>query len=224
MAGQTTAAKAKAEEQEQVQVPDTPAEALTEGLSPDVKALMGAILEQNRLMAEQMTALRFETSDREREAAEAAAAGALPPASGDVEDGFEPVLFRSKGTAFRVVRVGRHRWTAPNGEAQISDGRDYEFVSGEVGASELWVRNSNVANFLRGRPTFNREFWEVGAEPHAAPDPEVVMEKIMAATVDMDDAALEELQALETASHRRPIVLKAIKQARAQIQRAGSQG
>ena len=192
--------------------------------APTVEQLLAIVLQQQsdaqeerKMLRELLTQQAQEISDRERAAAEAAASRKLPPAAGDKEDGFEPVVFRSKGTEFRVIRVGRHKWTAPNGEAQVTDGRDYQFVSQGIGASELRVFNSNVAEFLRGRPSYNREFWEVGREPHAPPDPELVFDRIMEAVVDYDDARLEELAKLEQASHKRPVVLKAIRQARQKI-------
>lgn len=192
-----------------------------EGLSPELQAILGAVLEQNALMARQLAALQSDVSAREVAAAEAAASKKLPPAHTDVEEGFEPVTFRSKGVEFRVVRVGRHKWTAPNGESQTTEGRDYQFAAGPIGLSELVVRNSDVAAWLRARPSFNREFWEVGAEPFSAPDPEIILKQIQAALFEADDAALEELLTKELASHKRKVVLDAARHARRLIQGRG---
>jgi hypothetical protein len=134
------------------------------------------------------------------------------------EEGFEPVKFRSKGVNHRIVRVAATRWTTLNGEAQHAGGISYDFAPGR---GEFVALNSDVAEFLRARPAFNREFWEVGAEPHAAPDPSIVLDKVQQALFDLDLDALAELKALEQASHRRKVVLDQINSAERRIAQAG---
>lgn len=188
-----------------------------QGGGVDLEQVLAVVLEQNTRLAALIERREAETSEREAAAAEAAAQQKLPPSEDEVEEGFEAVVFRSKGDAFRVVRVGRHRYAAANGETQETEGRAYQFRHSAMGLSELVVRNSNVAEFLRGRPSFNREFWEVGAEPHAAPDPKVVLDQVIDATIELDDERLEELLEREMASHQRPVVLDSIRAARRKI-------
>ena len=140
------------------------------------------------------------------------------PVEGDEVDGqpFEPVTFRARGRNQRIVRVPATRWTTLNGEAQHAGGISYDFAP----TGDFTALNSNVANFLRGRPMFNVEFWELGAEPHAAPDPSVVLDKVLQATMELDLDTLEELRAKEAASHGRKVVLDAITAAQRRIKAA----
>jgi hypothetical protein len=133
-----------------------------------------------------------------------------------VEEGFEPVTFRARGRALRIVRVPATRWTTLNGEAQHAGGISYDFAP----TGDFTARNSNVADFLRKRPMFNVEFWEVGNEPHAAPDPSVVLDKILKATMELDQDALEEIAAKERGSHKRRLVLDAVNAAQRRIKAA----
>jgi hypothetical protein len=129
------------------------------------------------------------------------------------EEGFEPITFRAKGRNQRIVRVPANRFTTLNGEIQHVGGIAYEFAP----TGDFVARSSNVANFLRSRPAFNLEFWEVGNEPHAAPDPSVVLDKVQTALMELDLDALEDLLAKETASHNRKIVVDQIKSAQRKI-------
>lgn len=141
----------------------------------------------------------------------------LPPRADDVEEGFRPVLFRSRDRSHLVVRVPRHRHTASNGEVQTSDGRNYSFEP----TGDLTVHNSDVADFLRGRPGFNRFYFEVGKEPHSQAAMEPVLDAIQQAILDMDDAALEELEIKEMASLKRSLVLNQLRKARERVQKQG---
>lgn len=132
----------------------------------------------------------------------------------EVEEGFTPVKFRSKGE-LRVVRVPRHRFTAANGEAQTSPGVAYDF-----GYDHSFVAlSSDVADYIRARPAFNLEVWEVGKEPNRVPDPEAVFDRINQAIADVDDDTLIEIESEEMAGHKREVVLKQVKSARATVQR-----
>jgi hypothetical protein len=139
----------------------------------------------------------------------------------DVEEGFEPVVFRSRGINFSIVRVPRHRWTATNGEAQVTDGVRYEFAHGR---GDLVVRNAEVADYIRSRPSFNVEVWEVGKEPHAAPDPARELDRIMQAGFDLDLGALAEIEEKERASFNRKVIIDAIAAAKRQIQKVSEEG
>jgi hypothetical protein len=132
------------------------------------------------------------------------------------EEGFEPVIFRSKGKNQRVVRVPATRWTTLNGEAQHAGGIAYNFEPN----GEFVAKSANVAEFLRRRPMFNVEFWEVGAEPHTPPDPSLMLDKILKATMELDLDTLEELRAAEAASHGRKVVLDQITAAQRRIKAA----
>jgi hypothetical protein len=140
------------------------------------------------------------------------------------EEGFEPVAFRAKGRRpdggggrLRVVRVPATRWTTLNGEAQHAGGISYDFAPGD---GEFLALNSNVAEFLRTRPMFNVGFWEVGNEPHSAPDPARMLDKVQTALMSLDLDALDELWEQEVASHGRKIVLDQINGARRKIKAA----
>jgi hypothetical protein len=132
------------------------------------------------------------------------------------EEGFEPVVFRSKGKNQRIVRVPATRWTTLNGEAQHAGGIAYNFEPN----GEFVAKSENVAEFLRRRPMFNVEFWEVGNEPHTPPDPSLMLDKILKATMELDLDTLEELRAAEAASHGRKIVLDQITAAQRRIKAA----
>jgi hypothetical protein len=138
----------------------------------------------------------------------------VPPAEDEAP--VEEVTFRAKGVNFRAVMVPRQRWTAPNGEVQVTDGKTLEFApSGEF-------RTSDAAEIrhLRNLPTFNREFWEVGNEPHAAPSPRPMFDKIAEASVALDVDALAQLEVIERETLNRVFVLDAIRSARDRVQGA----
>jgi hypothetical protein len=149
-----------------------------------------------------------------------------PNAKQDVEPGkddvrrniadpdFEPVTFRSKGAMLRVVRVPATRWTTLNGEAQHAGGISYDFGPGR---GDFIALNADVADWLRTRPAFNLEFWEVGNEPHSAPDPSVILDKVLTALMELDLDKLDELLLLEQASHKRKVVLDQIQAAKRKV-------
>ena len=150
--------------------------------------------------------------------------GADDPRRNIPEEGFEPVAFRAKGRRpdggggrLRIVRVPATRWTTLNGEAQHAGGISYDFAPGD---GEFLALNSNVAEFLRTRPMFNVGFWEVGNEPHSAPDPARMLDKVQTALMSLDLDALDELWEQEVASHGRKIVLDQINGARRKIKAA----
>jgi hypothetical protein len=142
------------------------------------------------------------------------------PADGELEEEPETVTFRSKGVNFRAVMIPRHRWTAPNGEVQVTDGKTLEFAP----LGEYTTNDAAEIKHLRNLPTFNREFWEVGREPNAAPSPRPVFDKIADAAVALDDRALAELEVSERETHNRQVVIEAIQSARRRVQGALEQG
>jgi hypothetical protein len=146
-----------------------------------------------------------------------AAADPAPEMPPDEDDApAQEVTFRAKGVNFRAVMKPRQRWTAPNGEVQVTDGRTLEFAP----TGEFRTSDPAEIRHLRGLPTFNREFWEVGAEPHAAPSARPVFDKIADAAVALDADALAELEVRERETHNRVFVLDAIRSARERVQGA----
>lgn len=134
--------------------------------------------------------------------------GAATPADDGDGDNIGPapvdeVVFRSKGVNFRAVRVPRHRWTAPNGEVQVSDGVTYEFAP----KGEFRTDDPEAIAYLRGLGSFNREFWEVGNEPGRIPDSGPMIERVAAASAALNLEALDELELEERAGHKRHDVL-----------------
>lgn len=124
-----------------------------------------------------------------------------PPA--DDEAPVEEVTFRAKGVNFRAVMVPRQRWTAPNGEVQVSDGVTYEFAP----KGEFRTDDPEAIAYLRGLGSFNREFWEVGNEPGRIPDSGPMIERVAAASAALNLEALDELELEERAGHKRHDVL-----------------
>lgn len=126
----------------------------------------------------------------------------------------KPVVFISKGAAYRVVRKPRHRFQSPNGEQFFTTGLAADFAPHarfETDSQE-WV------DYLRGRPGFGFDFWELGNEPHTAPDPGVVLAQIMGAMLELDDSELAKIETEERASHKRKVVLDAVGVARNKVQ------
>lgn len=136
----------------------------------------------------------------------------------DVEQPPEPVgevIFRSKGVNFRAVRVPRHRWTAPNGEVQVSDGVTYEFAP----KGEFRTDDPEAIAYLRGLGSFNREFWEVGNEPGRIPDSQPMIERVVGASTALDLEGLDELEREERAGYKRHDVLTHITAAKVTVKK-----
>lgn len=125
-----------------------------------------------------------------------------------------PITFISKGANFKAIRIGRQRTTAPNGEVIVSTGVTYDFAP----TGTYTAKTVEAVTFLRSRQSMNVEFWEVGKEPHAAPDTEKIMQQILDALGDYDDEALRQIEEIEQASHKREVVLKAVAHARKVVQ------
>lgn len=128
--------------------------------------------------------------------------------------GEQPVTFISKGAYFKSNRLSRQRTTAPNGEVAVSKGVCYDFAP----LGTYTAKTVEAVAWLRSRPMLNLEFWELGKEPHAAPNADKVMDKILEALGDFDDGALEAIELIEQASHKREGVLKAVAKARKVVQ------
>jgi hypothetical protein len=174
------------------------------------------------LQLAQSQAAATEAANKPRETALTGDAGSLAAAldgttsdGGDGEDPLdEPVFFRSRGKEFKMCVVPRRRFTGPDGAQFFTNGITLDFSP----HGEYRTRNRRNVELLRGRPGMDREYWEVGKEPHTAPDPQLVIDSIMDATLALDDAALAEIEAQERASHKREAVLKAVASARLKVQ------
>lgn len=131
------------------------------------------------------------------------------------------VIFRSKGSEFSAVRIGRRRWM-DQGEQQVSGRVVYSFSPN----GEFRTRDKRAVDYLRALPTFNSEFWEVGSEPGALPSSDAALERISDLMMELDDEGLEVIQREEQATHQRPDVLKQVEIARRKVQgvTAGTEG
>jgi hypothetical protein len=190
---------------------------ILEQMAASSAATQAAVLE---LAKAQATAT--EAANRPRETALTGDSGSLAAQldgttsdGGDGDDPLdEPVLFRSRGKEFRLNVVPRRRFTGPTGEQYFTNGVSLDFSPDGVYST----RNRRNVEILRSRPGMNREYWEVGKEPHTAPDPQLVVEKIIDLTLQLDDEGLAQIEADERASHKRPAVLQAAAAARLKIQ------
>jgi hypothetical protein len=113
----------------------------------------------------------------------------LPPRHDEVEEGFDPVRFQSKGRNFKVLRVSAHRDLVNDSWVPRTTGRYYDFGSG----GQLLVHNSDVAEYLRSIPQFNRKFWELGNAPGADKELKPLLRRIATLGVQMDAESLEEI-------------------------------
>jgi hypothetical protein len=87
---------------------------------------------------------------------------------GDGEDPLPaPVTFVARGAMFKAIKKPRYRGVGPTGEQIFTTGVAADFAP----TGMFSTRNREMAEWLRGRPGFNVDFWEQGAEPFSAPDP-----------------------------------------------------
>lgn len=139
----------------------------------------------------------------------------LPPKHDDVEEGFEPVTFRSRGRNFKVIRVSAHRNLVNDSWVPVTTGRYYDFAPN----GDLKVLNSDVAAFLRSCPDFNQLFWELGNAPGADKELKPLLQKIARAAVSMDDETLAEIERQERRrTAPRSVVITTVLAAREMIQ------
>ena len=137
----------------------------------------------------------------------------MSDADGPEDELEEPAVFRSKSSELNVIVRGRRRRVGDDGEQTFTVGQSCSFAPN----GEFRTRSRRIAEFLRRRPTYNSVFFEVGREPGRAPDPEIVLERIMECLLTLDDAGLEEIQRAEEQTHRRELVLSQVKAARTKI-------
>ena len=124
----------------------------------------------------------------------------------------EEVLFRSRGRNFRAVMQAAYAEPTNFGIKQ-NKGRAIEFAP----TGEYRTSDPEEIKHLRSLPTMNNEFWEVGKEPDALPDPEPVIERIMSAVVELDLATLDTIENEERAGYKREQVLSAVRSARRRV-------
>lgn len=124
-----------------------------------------------------------------------------------------PVKFESKGRGFYAIQKSRNRLTMPNGETFVTKGIIHDFRPD----GRFETRDARVADYLRRRPYFNTQIYEVGKEPDRIPSPEVMLDRITAATLDLDDSVLGQIESEERAGFKREAVMLAVASARRQV-------
>jgi hypothetical protein len=135
----------------------------------------------------------------------------VPDHSGQVG---EVKTYISKGKNHRIVMRGRLRGSDSRGQLIVTPGFHIPFEpDGRFETDDLVVQA-----FLERRPAFGVEFWELGSDPHAAPDPQPVIDTIMDAMVELDDDRLAGIEASEAAGLRREVVLNTVRAARRKVQ------
>lgn len=134
--------------------------------------------------------------------------------SGRFTPGKVKVTFLSRGSNLRVVRKARIRYTDARGELVVTEGVHCPFEPD----GRFETDDQDVVDYLRGRPGYNSEFWEMGHDPHAAPDPQPVLDSIMDAMLELDDARLAKIEEDEQAGSKREVVLNTVAAARRKVQ------
>jgi hypothetical protein len=124
-----------------------------------------------------------------------------------------PVTFKSKGKNQTIIRKGRHRFTDISGDVQVTTGVHYSFAPN----GEFSTDDEEVVEFLKRKPEFDVLFWLEGAEPDRTPDAGPVVDRVIQAVIDLDVAALDEVEHEERAGYAREAVLVAVDRARRQI-------
>lgn len=184
-----------------------------EGPSADVLERLTTALERLGTTAPSVGAFRPGESAQEVEQSLEGTVSNDPPLL-DGQERVDPVTFISKGPNFVLVHKSRHRSTSSNGEVNVTQGVSYDFAP----SGSFTTDNPRAIEYLRGRPSFNVEYWELGNEPGAAPAPDLVIDAIMAAALELDDDALAEIERNELAGHGREVVLTQIRSARRRVQ------
>ena len=200
---------------EPIEIPPALA-AVLEQMAAAQRENTNAILELAKGMADRPAA------GQERETAIKGDVGELAAAldgttsdGGDGEDPLDtPVTFVSRGREMKVIVVPRRRYTGPTGEQYFTNGITLDFAPN----GQYTTRNRRNVEILRARPGMNREYWELGKEPHAKPSAEPVLDAIFDAVLALDDAALEAIEAEERETHQRDEVLRAVRKARERVQ------
>ena len=125
-----------------------------------------------------------------------------------------PVTFLSRGRNLRVIKKARIRYSDARGEIVVTEGVHYPFEPD----GRFETDDAEVVEYLKGRPSFGSEFWEMGADPHQAPSPQPVLDTIMDAMLDLDDARLAEIERVELEGLKRALVLDSVQAARRKVQ------
>lgn len=118
------------------------------------------------------------------------------------------VVFISKGAGLRVVTRTASRTMIDN-EVIVRAEEVVEFAPhGRVELDE--ERDADKIEHLRGLASFNREFFEIGAEPDALkPSVDEQFERILDLATHFDHDALRELIQEEKQTHNRDVVIRA---------------
>lgn len=125
------------------------------------------------------------------------------------------VVFRSRGINYGIIFKPRRQMVTASGERMFSDGIRFDFPKGE-----FRTKNKLVQEYIRSRPQFNADVWEVGNEPGRVPSPDLVLDRVAKAISELDDATLAEIETAERSTYKRPEVLTTIASGRRHIQSA----
>lgn len=134
--------------------------------------------------------------------------------SGRLTPGGVPRVFIARGRNLRVIRKSRIRYTDARGQLVVTEGIHYPFEPD----GRFETDDADVVEYLQSRPSFGSEFWEMGHDPAAAPDPQPVLDTIMSAAIDLDDAQLAEVERVELETLKRDVVLNSVRAARRRVQ------
>jgi hypothetical protein len=137
--------------------------------------------------------------------------------SGKLTPGGIPIVFLSKGKNHVLLKKGRVRFTNARGELVVTEGVQYDFSPD----GRFETDDQEVADYIQSRPNFGVEVYQMGFDPAAAPDPQPVLDTILEATIELDDARLAALEAEEQAGLKRDLVLKTVAAARRRVQGMG---
>lgn len=235
MAAATAAAEAAEQEEQQEEAPEPPAAPelppeMLEGLPPAVVAFITS--QSMAAAAQAANTAKLMEGMFELVTKQAAKAGTEVKLEGDVDALVHqlsgtvsagpppenplpvPVVFISKGSMFKAIRKPRYRTTMPNGEQFFTTGITYDFAPSGTFATV----DPEAVKWLRSRPGFNTLYWMEQEPPFSAPDPSVMLERIIDLALALDDAGLAKLEEEEQASHKRPPVLASIARARSRVQ------
>ena len=127
----------------------------------------------------------------------------------------ETVNFHSRGANFKAVITPSYRRIHDHG-AEFIAGTYADFAPN----GHFSTDDPDVIAHLRSLPSLGLEFFELAAP---MPEPDDVLEAIMLATIELDDAQLAEIEAVERTGFNRAGVLQAASAARQQVQKLEAQ-
>lgn len=125
-----------------------------------------------------------------------------------------PRVFLARGRNLRIIKKARIRYSDARGEVVVTEGIHYPFEpDGRFETDDM-----AVVEYLESRPAFGVEFWEMGHDPHVAPNPQPVLDTIMDAMLEFDDERLARIEQEELDGLKREVVLSSVASARRKVQ------